>query len=93
MSLIKIEIKPSQAFSDIRSGISKTTGKPYSISEQSAYIFLGGDYPELFKFALESGQEPYPAGMYSLHETSLYVGHFNKLTIGKVKLIPLKDKE
>jgi Helix-destabilising protein len=92
MSLIKVEIKPSQALADTRSGTSKTTGKPYTISEQSAYIFLGGDYPELFKITLETGQEPYPVGFYSLHETSLYIGQFNKLAVGRVKLIPLKDK-
>ena len=39
--MIKIEIKPSQAVADTRSGVSKSTGKPYTISEQSGYIFLG----------------------------------------------------
>ena len=89
--MIKVEIKPSQALADTRSGISKVTGKEYKISEQSAYVFLGGDYPELFKFTLENGQAAYPAGLYSLHESSLYIGQFNKLTVGKIQLTPLKD--
>lgn len=90
MTLIKVEIKPSQTVVETRSGVSKTTGKPYTISEQSAYIFLGGDYPEMFRITLEEGQQAYTAGLYSLSETSLYIGQFNKLTVGRVKLTPLK---
>ncbi|WMT17218.1 single-stranded DNA-binding protein [Serratia fonticola] len=90
MSLIKVEVKPSQALADTRSGVSKTTGKPYTISEQSAYIYLGGDYPELFKITLDEGQKAYPVGLYSLSETSLYIGQFNKLTVGRIKLVPIK---
>lgn len=90
--MIKIEIKPSQAVVDSRSGVSKHDEKPYTINEQSAYIFLGGDYPQLFKFNLDNGQSPYPAGMYELHESSVYVGDFQKLRIGKVILLPLDKK-
>lgn len=86
--MIKIEVKPSQAVADTRSGVSKSTGKPYTISEQSAYIFLGGDYPQLFKINLENGQSPYPAGIYHLHESSVYVGDFQKLRVGKIILVP-----
>lgn len=89
--MIKIEIKPTQAVADTRSGVSKTTGKPFTISEQSAYAFLGGDYPQLFKFVLANGQPPYPAGFYSLHESSVYVGDFQKLRIGNVVLTPLVE--
>jgi hypothetical protein len=90
--LIKIEIKPSQAQTTTRNGISKKDNKPYSIHEQNAYIFLGGDYPELFKLVLDNEQGAYPAGFYSLHESCFYVGEFNKLKIGKIKLVPLKEK-
>ncbi|MBN3182562.1 single-stranded DNA-binding protein [Pectobacterium brasiliense] len=90
--MIKIEIKPSQALADTRSGVSKATGKPYTISEQSAYIFLGGDYPQMFKINLENGQSPYPAGIYSLHESSIYVGDFQKLRVGKIVLVPYQDQ-
>ncbi|MBT0723103.1 DNA-binding protein [Rosenbergiella sp. S61] len=89
--MIKIEIKPSQAVADTRSGVSKTTGKAYTIPEQSAYIFLGGDYPQMFKINLENGQPPYPAGLYSLHESSIYVGDFQKLRVGKIVLVPYQD--
>lgn len=89
--MIKIEIKPSQATVETRSGVSKKDGKPYTINEQSAYAFLGGDYPQLFKFNLENGMPAYPAGLYTLHETCLYVGDFQKLRIGKVLLVSLSE--
>ncbi|MGT8005108.1 single-stranded DNA-binding protein, partial [Escherichia coli] len=54
--MIKIEIKQSQAIADTRSGVSKSTGQAYTINEQSAYIFLGQDYPQLFKLNLDAGQ-------------------------------------
>ncbi|EJE7953729.1 DNA-binding protein [Salmonella enterica] len=91
--MIKIEIKPSQAVADTRSGVSKSTGKAYTISEQSAYIFLGGDYPQMFKINLENGQAPYPAGLYTLHESSIYVGDFQKLRIGKILLLPYQESK
>ncbi|HBB0296964.1 TPA: DNA-binding protein [Escherichia coli] len=90
--MIKIEIKPSQAVADTRSGVSKSTGKPYTISEQSGYIFLGGDYPQLFKIPLEQGQAPYAAGLYELHPSSIFVGDFQKLRVGKIILTPITDK-
>ncbi|EFP2198507.1 DNA-binding protein [Escherichia coli] len=90
--MIKIEIKPSQAVADTRSGVSKSTGKPYTISEQSGYIFLGGDYPQLFKIPLEQGQAPYAAGLYELHPSGIYVGDFQKLRVGKIVLTPISEK-
>ncbi len=91
--MIKIEIKPSQAVADTRSGVSKTTGQPYTISEQYAYVFLGQDYPQLFKLNLEAGQAPYPAGFYTLAPSSIYVGDFQKLRIGKIVLLPCKESK
>lgn len=90
--MIKVEIKPNQVVIDTRSGVSKKDGKPYTLYEQSAYIFLGGDYPQLFKFNLENGQPPYSDGLYELHESSLFVGDFQKLKAGKIVLVPLSTK-
>lgn len=89
--MIKIEIKPAQAIADTRSGISKSSGQPFTINEQSAYIFLGQDYPQLFKLNLENGQAPYPAGLYTLHPSSIYVGDFQKLRVGKIVLVPYQE--
>lgn len=91
--MIKIEIKPSQAIADTRSGISKSTGQAYTINEQAAYIFLGQDYPQLFKLNLENGQAPYSAGLYTLHPSSIYVGDFQKLRVGKIVLVPYQDNK
>ncbi|ENP6600687.1 single-stranded DNA-binding protein [Escherichia coli] len=91
--MIKIEIKQSQAIADTRSGVSKSTGQAYTINEQSAYIFLGQDYPQLFKLNLDAGQAPYPAGLYTLHPSSLYVGDFQKLRVGRIVLIPYQENK
>lgn len=91
--MIKIEIKPSQAVADTRSGVSKTTGQSYTINEQYAYVFLGQDYPQLFKLNLETGQPPYPAGIYTLAPSSIYVGDFQKLRIGKIVLLPYQESK
>lgn len=80
--MIKIEIKPSQVSIDVRTG--KTDkGKEWKSPEQKGYIYLGGDYPELFVFPLAEGQPPYEAGFYELTEQCLAVGSFHKLTTSK----------
>ncbi|EBX3330548.1 DNA-binding protein [Salmonella enterica subsp. enterica serovar Kirkee] len=91
--MIKIEIKQSQAIADTRSGVSKSTGQAYTINEQSAYIFLGQDYPQLFKLNLEAGQAPYSAGLYTLHPSSIYVGDFQKLRVGRIVLVPYQENK
>ncbi|EBF9201965.1 DNA-binding protein [Salmonella enterica] len=80
--MIKIEIKPSQVSIDVRTG--KTDkGKEWKSPEQKGYIYLGGDYPELFVFPLAEGQPPYEAGFYELTDQCLAVGSFHKLTTSK----------
>lgn len=86
--MIKVEITPEQAKVNTRSGVSKATGQPFTINEQEAYIYLGSIYPQLFKFNLDNGVPPYPAGVYQLDASSLFVGDFSKLRIGKMVLKP-----
>jgi len=84
--MIKVEITPMQTSVISRSGTSND-GRAYSIRQQNAYAFLGGEYPELFTFRLDQDQAPYPAGYYILDTSSLVVGNYNRLTVGNIKLI------
>lgn len=88
--MLDIEITPAQSTAVTRSGTTQD-GRAYSIRQQNAYAFLGGDYPELFTFRLNEDQAPYPAGYYTLDPSSLTVGNYNRLSIGFVKLIPKKS--
>jgi len=88
--MIVIEIHESQVNCEERSGVSQRTGKPYTIREQSAYAYLGGIYPQLFKLNLQDGQNPYGAGKYQLHTSSLEVNRYGNLAIGRVLLESIK---
>ncbi|HEL8026003.1 TPA: DNA-binding protein [Escherichia coli] len=79
--MIKIEIKPSQVAVDERTG--EKDGKKWVSREQKGYIYLGGDYPELFVFPLAEGQPPYEAGFYELTEQCLVVGKYKKLDFSR----------
>jgi len=85
--MIRIEITQSQATATTRSGTSND-GRPYSIRQQSAYAYLGGEYPEMFTFRLDNDQAPYPTGLYILDASSVIVGNYSRLSIGNIKLIP-----
>lgn len=89
--MIKIEIKPSQVTVDERSG--EKDGRKWVNREQQGYIYLGGDYPELFVFRLEEHQSPYAAGLYELVENSIEVGEYKRLKFSRKFFIrPLSDK-
>ncbi|HAT1685404.1 TPA: DNA-binding protein [Klebsiella oxytoca] len=79
--MIKVEIKPSQVAVDERPG--EKDGRKWITREQKGYIFLGGDYPELFVFPLAEGQLPYDAGLYELTEQCLAVGKYHKLSYSR----------
>lgn len=77
-----------------KSGTSPRTGKPYRIREQGAYIYLIGKdgkenrFPAQMRVSLEDDQAPYKQGEYTLALSSLYVGRFDSLVVGRVDLIP-----
>ncbi|MGH8075954.1 MAG: single-stranded DNA-binding protein [Lysobacter sp.] len=66
-------------------------GKPtLFFNEQSAAIETGDDFPKPFKLTLGEGEQPYAPGRYLLDTSSLDVGDFQSLKVGRnVKLIPL----
>jgi len=87
--MIKVEIKPSQAQFNTRSGVSRQ-GKPYSLNEQLCYVDLGNEYPVLVKITLDEGQPAYAPGLYTVHLSSFKVGQFGSLMIDRLRLVPAK---
>lgn len=77
-----------------KSGISPRTQKPYRIREQGAYVYLvdasGKEkrFPTHVRLNLEDDQAPYKVGEYHLSLSSLYVGRFDALQVGRVDLVP-----
>ena len=91
--MIKVEITPNQTRLITRSGTSKD-GRQYTLQEQRAYIFLGGDYPTEFSISIPQGHSAYPAGFYELGACSLRVGQFSKLEINReIQLLPIDNKK
>lgn len=89
--MIKVEITPNQANLITRNGTTKD-GRPYSLSEQKAYIYLGGDYPTEFTLSIPQGRAPFPAGFYTLGASSLHVGAFGRLEVSRdISLFPVQE--
>jgi hypothetical protein len=62
---VKIEFHTTEL--DVNEGVSQRTGKPYSITKQKGYLFIGDDpYPERIEFQIEEGKGAYSAGKYFL---------------------------
>ena len=87
--MIKIEVKSAEVTT--KSGIAAKTGKPYSIREQEAWAFLCSvtgpqPYPSRTVLNLEDDQPPYPPGQYTIDASSIYVGDFGSLRLGRLRL-------
>ena len=88
--MIRIEIK-SLVIAE-RSGISNNNGKPYTMREQFGWAQLFSDdgtpepYPTKIKIGLEANQQPYPIGVYSVALNTFYVGKYDDLQLGRLKL-------
>jgi hypothetical protein len=93
--MIRIEIKSTDIFPF--SGISKATGKPFSIRNQEAYAYTFDDhgnprpYPELVKISLDEQQLPFPVGFYILKPESVFVDKFQRLALGRPSLVAVKN--
>lgn len=94
MQPLRIEVK-SNLVQEI-SGTSKA-GKPYHIRKQAAWAYtydqMGAlnPFPERIEFTLADGQQPFPAGNYTLSPASFYVGDFHSLSISRPILEPIQS--
>jgi hypothetical protein len=81
---------------DERHGTSKG-GKAWTIREQGAYAHVldkdgkAAKYPVATKINLEPDAAPYQPGFYTLDPRSIFVGDFQQMQLGRVKLMPLKS--
>jgi hypothetical protein len=67
-------------------------GREYLIREQAGWVDLGKPYPQEVRISLERGQEGYAAGEYLMDQSCLYVDRYGKLSLGRLKLVPLNAK-
>ena len=84
---VKIEIKSGEVLQ--RAGTGKD-GKPYAFREQIGWLDTGEEYPHKIRVPVEQGKAPYPPGNYVMDPSCLYVGKFNKLSLGRLRLLPVK---
>lgn len=88
--MIKIEVESSTV--DERSGVKN--GKPWTIREQGAYAHIldefgkPGKYPVRCRLGLEDKAPAYQPGMYTFDARAIIVGDFDRLGLGRVKLVP-----
>ena len=94
---LKIEFKEGGVRT--RSGTSKSTGKPWTIHEQEAWLVRkqpNGEpnpYPEKVVFIIDDPEHHHPFGEFELDvEASLYIGDFSALRLGRPVLRKLDHK-
>lgn len=82
---MKIEIANSQV---ITRNFTSKQGKPVTIYEQSAYIFLPNEkYPRPLKLTLDN-PSGYAPGMYQLDPSSFYTDKYDSLAVRPI-LVPV----
>jgi hypothetical protein len=81
-----IEIRSAEVHSQERS--SPSTGKPYVIRTQAAFL-VGVEERKKFELRLEDGQVSYAPGRYEISSESLTVDQYKRLSLGRVTLEPV----
>ncbi|MCC5067066.1 G5P family DNA-binding protein [Xanthomonas campestris] len=70
--------------------ITRKDGTSVVFNEQVAAIDKGDDFPSAFTINLADDQPPFPEGRYLLDPSSLEVGDFKSLKVGRrILLIPI----
>jgi len=86
---INIEVKSGGVFEKTVRG---KDGREYLIREQYGWVDLGKPYPQEVRISLDRAQDPYSAGEYVMDRSCLYVDRYGKLSLGRLKLLPLNLK-
>ncbi|MHB0991636.1 MAG: single-stranded DNA-binding protein [Burkholderiales bacterium] len=88
--MIKIEIKSDKV--EAFSGVSKKTGRPFSMNNQTGYANLidanGEVLRQAIKITLSDDQKPYQPGFYTLAPSSFFIDSFSRLVVGRIALLP-----
>lgn len=97
MSNVRIEVV-SKAINTIE-GVSKSSGKPYKMHKQEAYLHNGHHYPDRFEISLQDsdlGPVAYEPGFYTLAPGSITVNReYGNLEINRyeMKLLRIEDAQ
>ena len=91
---IRIEVADDTSVTT-KSGTSKKNGSAYTIHEQTAYAHVldengkPGKYPVKCKVPLDDPDKHYRPGFYTVDPRSFYVGDFDSLGVGRLRLVPI----
>ncbi|EGU42104.1 single-stranded DNA-binding protein [Vibrio scophthalmi] len=79
--MLKIEVFEDDVKINTRQIKAKDDKPGREIYEQNAYAYLGGKFPTLMKLSLDKGQDPYVAGIYTVHSSSFTINNFGSLEL------------
>jgi len=93
-----VKIQVTGAPIETRSGIGKTSGKPYTMRTQTGYLWtvdkngVLAEFPEKFPISLEDNQAPYVPGNYTFADNAFYVDakNFGRIVVTPSRLVPIK---
>lgn len=95
--MIKIEVKSANVTPrNVLAKTGRNAGQTIQLLEQEAYAHTvdaqgnARPYPERILLNIEQGEQPYPPGYYTLSPASLYINRFQKLEMGRSRLLPIK---
>lgn len=78
---LNISISIREAKIDTKTGVSRRTGKPYSISEQAGFVTLPNGETRRITLQHEEGDAPLQPGDYVPLASAVWVGDFGALSI------------
>jgi hypothetical protein len=91
--MIRIEVKTTEVVT--RTGPRKDGSGEWKIRSQDAWAFTYDQtgkqrpYPERISLQLDDQQLPFQIGTYELNLSSIYVGDFGRLMMGRPQLTPV----
>lgn len=77
--MFKLTIEKEQI--ETKSGVSRRTGREYSIPEQEAFVEMPNGERRVIAIQHELGDQPLKAGQYEPKESAAYVGRFGTLEV------------
>lgn len=77
--MFKLTIEKEQI--ETKSGVSRRTGREYSIPEQEAFVEMPNGERRRITIQHELGDQPLKAGQYEPKESAGYVGRFGSLEV------------
>lgn len=78
---MSLQIEVREAKIETKSGVSRKTGKPYSMHEQPAYVKLPNGETRRITVTHEEGDPPLLLGNYQPKPSAYWVGDFGALSI------------